>query len=82
MFIHLPADRHLSCIQFGDMNKAVMNTWVQVSVWPNSFPFFLLNKYPEVEWLDSMTGVGATVKDTAKVFFTVVEPFYIPLSKT
>lgn len=50
------------------MNKAVTNIWVQVSVCANSFAFFLLNKYLEVEWLDSMRGVCATVKDTAKVF--------------
>lgn len=36
---------------------------------------FLLVKYLVVKWLDPIAGVLLTTKETAKMFFRVVQPF-------
>ena len=70
LFIHLPVDGHLDCIQLESiMSNVAMNICIYIIVWTRVFLFFL-DKYSDVEFLGCMISIHFF--KTAKLFSKVI----------
>lgn len=77
LFMHLSADGHLDCFYLlAIVNKAAMNTGLQVPVWVLLFNSF--ECLPGVELPSHRVILRLTFCGTAQLFSTGTVPFYIP----